>query len=59
VVIACVWGYARLREKSAADAVFLLLAFALTGGFFALDMALFQPRYLPTFAHALHPHWPA
>ena len=58
VVIGSAWGYARLREKSVQDAVTFLLTFALTTGFFAADMAIFQPRYLPLFRGALHPHWP-
>jgi len=58
VVIGCVWAYSRLREKSAADAGRLVLTIALTTGFLALDMALFQPRYLPLFRGMLHPHWP-
>lgn len=58
VVVGCVWGYARLRERSAGDAGRLVIAFAVTTGFFALDMALFQPRYLSLFPRMLHPHWP-
>ena len=38
VVVGCVWGYLRLREKGWIDAAKLLLTFALTTGFFALDM---------------------
>ena len=58
VVIGCAWAYSRLPAKSIADAGKLLLAFAVTSGFFALDMALFQPRYLTIFPRLLHPHLP-
>lgn len=58
VVIGSVWGYARLPRKSQGDLVRLLVAFVLTTGFFALDMALFQPRYLGLFRALLHPHLP-
>ena len=58
VVIGCAWAYSRLPKKSAADAARLVLTFAVTSGFFALDMALFQPRYLGIFPRLLHPHMP-
>jgi len=58
VVVGCVWAYARRDDKRAADLAWLLLAFALTMGFFAADMALFQPRYLGLFPRLLHPHAP-
>ncbi len=58
VIVGGAWAYARLRQRSAADAGRLLLTFILTTGFFALDMALFQPRYLGLFPRMLHPHWP-
>jgi len=58
VVTGAAWGYARLRQKSARDLATFLLTCALTTGFFAADMATFQPRYLPLFHGALHPHWP-
>lgn len=56
VIVGCLWAYARLPEKRTSDFARFLLAFALTTGFFAADMALFQPRYLPIFRGALHPH---
>jgi len=59
VVIGCAWAYSRLRAKSPADAGRFLLSFAVTTGFFALDMALFQPRYLGIFPRLLHPHLPS
>ena len=58
VVIGCAWAYSRLRDKSAVDLARLLLAIVITNSFFALDMALFQPRYLGLFPRALHPHLP-
>lgn len=57
VVIGCLWAYARLPRKSPGDVGRFLLAFVLTTGFFALDIALFQPRYLGLFRRILHPHW--
>lgn len=56
VVVGCLWAYSRLPEKRVGDAAGFLLAFVLTSAFFAADMALFQPRYLGIFPHALHPH---
>jgi len=58
VIWGCVWAYSRLRAKPLTDVGAFLLAFALTTGFFAADMALFQPRYLPLFRGMLHPHLP-
>ena len=58
VIVGAAWGYAGVRQKSARDLATFLLTFALTTGFFAADMAMFQPRYLPLFRRALHPHWP-
>jgi hypothetical protein len=57
VVIGCVWAYSRLTTRGA-DLARFVVAVALTMGFFALDMALFQPRYLSLFPRLLHPHWP-
>jgi len=58
VVIGCLWAYSRLPGKSLVDAGRFLLTFVLTTGFFALDMFLFQPRYLSLFSRMLHPHLP-
>jgi hypothetical protein len=58
VVIGCVWGYSQAPARSLRDAGRLLVGFALTTGFFALDLALFQPRYLGLFPRMLHPHLP-
>ena len=58
VVVGCLWGYFRLPTKSLGDGGRFVVTFALTTGFFALDMALFQPRYLALFPRMLHPHLP-
>lgn len=58
VVTGCVWAYLRLPSRSARDAVSFLAVFIVTTGFFALDMALFQPRYLGLFPQLLHPRLP-
>jgi len=58
VVVGCVWAYSRLPEKKLGDTGRFIVAFILTTGFFALDMALFQPRYLNIFGRLLHPRWP-
>jgi len=58
VIIGCLWAYARCSTKKPKDAAQLVLSFALTTGFFALAMALFQPRYLGVFPRLLHPHLP-
>jgi len=58
VIIGCAWGYFRLPKKPVGDAAKFVVTFALTSAFFALDMALFQPRYLGIFPRLLHPHLP-
>jgi hypothetical protein len=58
VVLGCAWAFARLDGKSLRDGGRLLIAFLLTTGFFVLDIALFQPRYLSLFPRLLHPHLP-
>ena len=58
VVVGCLWGYVRLKTKALSDAGRLVLTFALTTGFLALDMAVCQPRYLGIFPRLLHPHLP-
>jgi hypothetical protein len=56
VVVGCLWAYAGMKGKSIRDAGRFVVAFALTTGFFALDMAICQPRYLTLFRGMLHPH---
>jgi hypothetical protein len=58
VVIGCVWGYSLSSARSPRDAARFLASFALSTGFFALDMAVFQPGYLGLFPRMLHPHLP-
>ena len=58
VVVGCLWGYRQAPAKTLGDAGRLFTAFALTTGFLALDMAVFQPHYLGLFARMLHPHLP-
>ena len=58
VVCGCVWAYSRDGEKRRRDIWRFMVTFALTTGFFALDMAVFQPRYLGIFPRLLHPHLP-
>jgi hypothetical protein len=59
VVVGCSWAYARrVPDKSASDILRFVITFALTTGFFALDMWICQPRYLPLFHTMLHPRWP-
>lgn len=58
VVVGCAWALLRLQKKARTDFARFALCFVLTTGFFALDMAVFQPRYLALFPRMLHPHWP-
>jgi hypothetical protein len=58
IVIGCLWAYTRLSGKSFSDGGRFVVAFVLTTGFFALAMAVFQPRYLGIFPRLLHPHLP-
>jgi hypothetical protein len=57
VIVGCLWAYSRLPRKSLSDVGKFVIAFVLTTGFFAADMAIFQPRYLGLFPRMLHPHW--
>lgn len=58
VICGCAWAYLRVRDKRPGDVWKFAAAFALTTGFFALDMAVFQPRYLEIFRQLLQPHIP-
>ena len=58
IVLGCGWAYSLQQEKRPSDIGKLFLTFAITTGFFAGDMALFQPRYLGIFPRLLHPHLP-
>jgi hypothetical protein len=56
VIVGCLWAYATLSDKEWRDVPKFAVAVAGTTGFFALIMALFQPRYLALFHGLLHPH---
>jgi hypothetical protein len=56
VIAGCVWAYSTRSAKRLSDIAEFLICFALTTGFFAADMAVFQPRYLQIFVRLLHPH---
>ena len=58
VICGCLWAYSRLDKRRLSDIWRFVVVFVLTTGFFALDMALFQPRYLAIFPRLLHPHLP-
>ena len=56
IVVCCMWSYLRLPDRRPGDLGRFAASVALSLGFFAADMALFQPRYLVMFARILHPH---
>jgi hypothetical protein len=56
VIIGCLWAYAKLEDRRASDVIGFLVCFVLATGFFAADMAIFQPRYLALFPRMLRPH---
>ena len=56
LVVCCLWGYFRLPARRMSDAGLFAVSAAVSLGFFALDMAIFQPRYLVMFGRILHPH---
>jgi len=58
VLVGCIWAYGRLAEKNPRDLVRFVVALTITTAFFATTVAVFQPRYLPLFRRALHPHSP-
>ena len=58
VVVGCLWSYFQRGGKQRSDILGFLVTFVLTTGFFALDMAFFQPRYLGIFPRLLHPRLP-
>lgn len=51
----CLWGYTRLPEKGWPDVSRAAASMALSVGYLALIMALFQPRYLALFTRLFHP----
>lgn len=58
VVAGCLWAYFRLPSRSVRDLAWFVGALVVTIGFFALDMAIFQPRYLGLFPQLMHPRLP-
>jgi len=56
VVVGSVWGYASSPKKMATDFARMAVALILTPSFFALIVALCQPRYLPLFRGIFDPH---
>ena len=58
VIAGCCLLYVQRLDKNWADSLKLLTAFAGTTAYFALAMAVFQPRYLPLFRGCLHPRFP-
>jgi hypothetical protein len=57
LILGALLVYLALPRKQWSDAGRILIAFVGTSAFFAGAMALVQPRYLPYFRAALHPHW--
>jgi len=56
IIVGVLVAYAGFPRKQATDLVRFTVAFVGTTAFFALDMYLSQPRYLPLFPAMLHPH---
>jgi hypothetical protein len=56
VIVGCVLAYGWTADKRRSDILKFALALAGTTSFFALIVALFQPRYLGLFSGLLHPH---
>ena len=57
LILGALLVYMALPRKQWSDVGRMLLALVGTMAFFAGAMALAQPRYLPLFKGALHPHW--
>jgi hypothetical protein len=56
LILGCLLAYSRVSRKQGSDVLRFLVSFAGATAFFALAMAVSQPRYLPLFRMALHPH---
>jgi hypothetical protein len=56
LIIGCLLAYQRHSQRRWTDVLKLVVSFVGTTAFFALAMALAQPRYLVLFRQALHPH---
>jgi hypothetical protein len=57
LILGALLVYVSIPRKQWSDIGRMVLALAGTMAFFAGAMALAQPRYLPLFNGALHPHW--
>src|SRR5262245_61279398 len=51
LVVSCLWGYLRLRDKSWSDLGLLVVAFGAVAAFFVSIFAAFTPQYLGMFRH--------
>jgi hypothetical protein len=56
LILACFLAYRRLQRRDAADWIRLLVSVAVAVAYFAIIVALSQPRYLTIFPRLLHPH---
>lgn len=56
LLTACICGYVQIARKSWGDLARFAGAATLSTAYFALIMALFQPRYLGIFPRFIHPH---
>jgi len=56
LLLGCISAYARLSDKAWWDIPKAVAAFVGSTGYFALAMAVAQPRYLSIFPRLLHPH---
>jgi hypothetical protein len=56
LLVACIYGYTRQAHKSWNDLGKFAIAAILSTAYFALIMALCQPRYLAIFPRLVHPH---
>jgi hypothetical protein len=59
VLVGCVVGYLLTSKKTWSDLLRCIFGLVATLAYFALIVAICQPRYLPLFRGALHPrlHW--
>jgi ABC-type maltose transport system permease subunit len=57
LLLSCAWAYSRLRNKQGSDSLRFAATLAISIGYMAAIMALFQPRYLGLFPRLLHPHF--
>jgi uncharacterized membrane protein len=56
LILACFLAYLRLQRRDATDWLRLLVSAAAGLAYFAIIVALSQPRYLTIFPRLLHPH---